>query len=189
MKYTQKELAQLYEDHHPRVWKAALTRLKNYHNAEDVVQDSFRKLAEEDSDKLRGRELNWLLLVTKNASYHIHIKANRITEIFDHKDTRDNDQFMDCNQHKTTKDIEFAADQSPLEHLVSKETKNTELLWLYSALENLPEDSQEVMRLRYFEELDYNQIAEKLNITAFRGSYIVYKTLHKLRKEYLKHGH
>jgi len=188
MKYTKKEIAQLYNDHQPRVLKAALSRLKNYHNAEDVVQETFKKLAEEDATKLKDRELHWLLLVAKNACYHVHLRANRITEMFDHRDTKDNDQFMDCTQHKTTKDLEFAADQSPLEALINKETKNTGLLWLYTALENLPEDTQEVIRLRYFEELDYNQIAEKLNITALRGSYLVYKTLHKLRKEYLKHG-
>jgi RNA polymerase sigma factor (sigma-70 family) len=189
MKYTEAEIAQLYKEHQPRVWKAALTRLKNYHNAEDVVHETFKKLREEDSSKTRGRELNWLLLVAKNACYHVHVKSNRFIAMFDHSDAKDHNQFMDCQQHKNTKDFEFAADKSPLESLAAKEKKDTELLWLYGALENLPEDLQEIIRLRYFEELNYNQIAEKLNITALRGSYLVFKTLHKLRKEYLKHGH
>lgn len=71
-------LASLYEETKSAVFGFALSLLKNTHDAEDVLQDTYVRIySYADTYKPSGNPMAWILEITKNISYMLLRKKSR----------------------------------------------------------------------------------------------------------------
>ena len=114
-------------------------------DAEDVVQEAYLRAIKHFATFKGGNARPWLLRIVRN-TYYTWIRRNRLTESIDPFDDDD--------------DI-FISDAPNPEMLLLKESDRQTVR---RALRELPKDFLEVIVLREFEELSYQQIADVVQI-------------------------
>ena len=163
---TTEEFEVIYKRYTPRLKGLAKKFLYRDALAEECVQDVFRKLLkQEDFDKLReeDRLRAWLFIVCKNAALNIKRKENRFVE--------------------EKEDESLSEDPNPFENLDKKECykKASSLI-----KEILSTDQQKAIKLRYFSDLDYKQIAKKMKTTTGNVGHMLSVGLAKVRSKLSK---
>ena len=116
-----------------------LSLVKDSEIAQDIVQDSFLKLWEQDQAHLSGRETEWLFTVCRNKAYDVLRKKER-------KHIHDSDLLLEIA------DSSLSAEQKIEEH---EQTQRIEAL-----IGNLTDTQKEVMKLKFQEGLSYKQISQ-----------------------------
>lgn len=130
------------------VYGFLLKRIRNEHEAEDITIEAFAKAF----DKIDTFDENysfstWVIAISKN----IQIDRSRKKNSLIHSKTTD----------ASKKHIQQIPDHSPTAEDTLIREQNLEQLLLY--IKQLKPDYQEVIHLRYFQEMRYNEIAEILN--------------------------
>jgi RNA polymerase sigma-70 factor (ECF subfamily) len=118
---------------------------RNERDAEDIVQEAYLRAIKHFATFQGGNARPWLLTIVRN-TYYTWLRHNRITEAIDPLDDE--------------------------EHVLISEAPNPEMLLLQEsdkqivrqALRKLPTQFLEVIVLREFEELSYQQIADLVQI-------------------------
>ncbi|RZS67134.1 RNA polymerase sigma-70 factor (ECF subfamily) [Pseudobacter ginsenosidimutans] len=132
---------ELYQRYQPGLFFQAYALLQNQQEAEDIVTDSFMKLWNARAQfNSAGAAVNWMRIATRNACLDL-LKHRKIV------------------QHSLN-EIAGQAD---------KEWYHEDLLGellqeIHTAVEQLPEKSREVFRLRYIDGLKNEEIAGQLGI-------------------------
>jgi RNA polymerase sigma-70 factor (ECF subfamily) len=136
------------------VYTTAVRLLGNEAQAEDISQDVFLK-AFEHWDNLQTSETagGWLKTVTTNLSIN-HLQRYRKRWRFFSELTRRNDD--DGEQ-----EVEFAAPDNFLDSLGQADRR----AWVERALAKLPEHQRVPLVLFHFEELPYDEIARRLDVS------------------------
>jgi len=140
-----------------KLFRFAVTMLKNRESAEDVVQDAFLKLwgKREGLNEIENIEA-WCIRVVKNLCLdHFKSKHNKIRK----EEPNENLQLHFVTPYKET---EISDTYSQLEKVI----------------EALPEQQQMIFKLRDIQEYSYKEIAEILEIDIN----IVKVNLHRARK-------
>jgi RNA polymerase sigma factor (sigma-70 family) len=134
------------------IYALALSKLHNFHDAEDVTQNVFIKAFQKLHTLRRWDSfLSWLCSITYNlCSKHIRSKVRR----------PDGDFIEDQNPA----DLDTSYVNSYRNALVS-ESLNEMNEAISKALESLPENYQQVITLHYFNNMDSVQIAKFLGIS------------------------
>jgi len=129
------------------VYGFQLKRVRNEHEAEDITIETFAKAF----DKIDTFDDNytfptWLLTISKN----IQIDRTRKKNASIYKNTTDtsNEQVQKIIDHSPTAEDKLIRDQNLAE--------------LLRYIKLLKPHYQEVINLRYFQEMSYNEISEKL---------------------------
>lgn len=129
------------------VYGFQLKRIRNEHDAEDITIETFAKAF----DKIDTFDDNyifstWLLTISKN----IQIDRTRKKNASIYKNTTDtsNEQVQKIIDHSPTPEDKLIRDQNLAE--------------LLRYIKLLKPHYQEVINLRYFQEMSYNEISEKL---------------------------
>src|SRR5262245_20793755 len=107
-------------------------RLTGRSVAHEIVQETFLRLWKEDRRKLEGRVVEWLYTVCRN-------------------------QAIDCRRreaHRTR-----AAADIPIEAVRTPEEQTDQRQSMLALLCHLTEDEQEVLRLKFQEDLSYKEIS------------------------------
>ena len=130
----------------------------DYEEANDLTQETFFS-AFRNYDKFRGESkvFTWLYQIARN------LCINRIRQRDRQRSLRIEslDQPRDANdEDSTTREIADIS-QSPHQKLEEKELRQRVL----AAIESLPPDYKEVILLREFQELSYNEIVEATGLT------------------------
>lgn len=133
-------------------------------SARDVVQETFLQLLKEDREKLNGYLTRWLFHVCRNRALDAHRKEQRMSVATD----------MDLQT--------LPGRAEPMERLSHEET-NSRLLNL---LDGLPANQQEVIRLKFQNELKYREIAEITGLSVSHVGVLLHAGLKRLR-ELMKH--
>src|ERR1051325_1487669 len=116
------------------------TRILGDHDrARDVVQETFVKLQQENRTELDHAPAKWLFTVCRNGALNLCRKEKRMTYL---------DQEL-----LETRESEQAA---PSEYLEAKEASG----FMLRILETLPPRQQEVLQLKFQNDLSYQQISE-----------------------------
>ena len=160
-------LNQLYTENHRKLFVYSNGIVKDIQLANDVVQECFIRLHKQDYEKWKDRLVPWLFTVCRNLSIKFLNKKNRFVEIFE----TDYDKIDESRS---------ASEQMDLDH-------QKKLLKKY--MRKLTKRQRDVLKLRFFKDLNYNQCAEKLKTTTGNIGFHQTTAIQNLRKMMDKHLH
>jgi RNA polymerase sigma factor (sigma-70 family) len=131
--------------------------------ARDVVQETFIKLQNENRAQLDHAPAKWLFTVCRNGALNICRKEKRMTYL-DHEllETRQSDQ------------------PAPSEKLEAKEASG----FLLRILGSLPPRQQEVLQLKFQNDLSYQEISEITELSVSNVGVMIHNALKTLRHRY-----
>ena len=130
-------LADLYEQYGPRLYRYALLILADAAGAEDVVQDAFCRLAEALRRQAGVATLPYLTTIVRNECYS-RLRSRRRSPM---------------------------VVAEPLLEPAAPDANNDERLLLDKALRALPPEQREVVYLKVYEGLTFNEIGERCGIS------------------------
>jgi len=163
MKPTQEELVKRYIKlvyYYTKRW------VSHREDIDDMVQETYKKaLMHYDTFtyKSENQLKSWLLLICRNTIFDAH-KLKKITVPFDDEKETANEQ---------------QDEESWLETAIRKEN----ITQIKNLLQQLNEIDSDIIRLRYFEELSFKEIAAILQSSEAVAKMRCYRTLAKMRKE------
>ena len=152
---------ELYNFFYPRVYNFIYARVKNIADADDVASMTFMKMNEhlEEFNAEKAAFSTWLFRIAQNTLIDFVRRKNRLNEA----------QWEEFAEAKSDR-------EEPEERMIRKEG-NAELL---KALDTLNERERRVIELKYWSDMDNEEIAEVLNITNANVRVILHRTLKKL---------
>jgi RNA polymerase sigma factor (sigma-70 family) len=131
--------------------------------ARDVVQETFVKLQTENREQLDDAPAKWLFTVCRNGALNICRKEKRMT-------------YLDQELLETR-----ASEQpAPYEKLEAQEASG----FLLKILGTLPPRQQEVLQLKFQNDLSYQEISEITKLSVSNVGVIIHNALKTLRQRY-----
>ncbi len=146
---------QLFRTHGRGVANYVFARVGDAEQAEEITSRVFLKVAAH-IDRLRGEPTPWLWAIVKN-------------ELARH--------FRDGRRHEPVSDALPSADEPPDDQLARKQSGDK----LRAALAHLPEPQQQIVFLKFFENLGNQEIAAVTGMTPSNVGVTVHRTLKQLR--------
>lgn len=140
----QKSFISLFEHFAPRIKAMMLKSGADEALADDLVQDVMMKIWRK-ADQFVGRKGSaaaWVFTIARNA---------RIDKL----------RRKNAQPYKDIDDIEIAGDQEDVEELTARREYAERI---HQALEQLPEEQREIVRLAYIADVPHTAIAQKLNL-------------------------
>jgi RNA polymerase sigma-70 factor (ECF subfamily) len=131
--------------------------------ARDVVQETFVKLQYENRTELDHAPAKWLFTVCRNGALNICRKEKRMTYL--------DQELLETHQSEQP---------APYENLEAKETRG----FLLRILGTLPPRQQEVLQLKFQNDLSYQQISEITELSVTNVGVIIHNALKTLRQRY-----
>lgn len=133
--------------------------------ARDVVQETFVKLQQASRTELDHAPAKWLFTVCRNGALNICRKEKRMT-------------YLDQELLETRESEQLA----PSENLEAKERSN----FLLRILETLPPRQQELLQLKFQNDLSYQEISEITELSVSNVGVLIHNALKTLRQRYGK---
>lgn len=130
--------------------------------ARDVVQDTFLKLYLADPDRVRENLKAWLYAVCRNRAFDILRKENRMVY-------SDNGQPMDWIDALQSVPEEGNDDEEVLKHI-------------WDVMGQLPQNQNEVIRLKFQHGLSYKEIATSTGLSVTNVGFLLHTGIKHLRK-------
>jgi RNA polymerase sigma-70 factor (ECF subfamily) len=131
------------------------------HRACDVVQDTFLKLCRQPPEKLAGHVRPWLFAVCRNRAMDVLKKENRMTTV-------SRQQTLD--QASCQGDPTAAIERQEAVRLA------------VTVLESLPDNQQEVIRLKVQNGLSYREISEVTGLSVSNVGFLLHRGIMTLRE-------
>ncbi|MBN8209186.1 RNA polymerase sigma factor SigX [Bacillus sp. NTK071] len=156
----------LYEHYHTNLFQFIFYMVKNRAVAEELVQEVYiNVLRSYQNYEERSNEKTWLLAIARNVAIDYLRTHNRRTSRWLSK--------FDFNKQQTE-------DNTPLpdEILIQKE----EVQGVYKCLKECTLDQQQVLILRYIQELSINETAEILNWSVSKVKTTQHRAIKALRE-------
>lgn len=173
----EKALSILIERHQKEIFTYIFYKLMDETLANDVFQDTFMKIIitlKEGRYKEEGKFVLWAKRIAHNLiidHYRLKAKHNKVSET-----SYDNEDF-------SIFDLISGQEENIEEQLISRQIKDD----LMKMLKFLPENQQEVVKLRFFDGLSFKEIAEQtetsINTTLGRVRYALIN-LRKIMQEH-----
>tara|TARA_B110000285_G_scaffold54532_1_gene62102 strand:+ start:187 stop:696 length:510 start_codon:yes stop_codon:yes gene_type:complete len=165
--YTQalneRSLNDLFQNHWTEVYSFAKSKTRNHHQAEDLTCETFIKafLKFETYDPSQKFK-NWIFTICKNTFLDtLRKQGNAVTYLEDQL-------YFEVNDTKP----------SPVDLLILKEN----YLNLLNKIGQLNNSDQDIINLFYLEDLSYEQITERLDISYANARTKLNRAKHKLRE-------
>ena len=134
--------------------------LRDGDRARDVVQETFCRLCRQDPAAVRDYLAEWLYTVCRNLAMDVLRKERRVMPVS-----------SDTLEHRAAATSEPSA---PVE-------MRDELGTVLAAMEDLPHNQREVVRLKFQQELSYKQIAAVTGLSIGNVGYLLHTALNTLR--------
>ena len=150
----------MVQQHESGLISYAFCFVKNIEVARDLVQDTFLKLWQQDTTKLKSYPKAWMFYVCRNHCLDYLKKEKPMVSV------------------SKTSDINFAVESKAGHRLETQQSNNQ----LYSQISKLDQKHQEVLRLKFQNEMSYKQIAK---VTGHSISYVgvlLHEGIRTLRK-------
>ncbi|MDW8296171.1 MAG: sigma-70 family RNA polymerase sigma factor [Raineya sp.] len=148
----------LMKRYNKALYYVILKIVRNVDDAEDITVETFVK-AFQSLDKFRFEHpfSSWLFRIGTNHCIDFIRRKKRIEII-------SIDQFMKQTDEKNSDKDEFNDVIDEAQNIEANSIKNQQIEVLRLLINKLPTNYRKVLTLRYFEDMDYQQIAEELNI-------------------------
>lgn len=154
----------LYDRHAGLVYGLALKTLGNAQEAEDLTQDIFLKLVKSTAyDSRRGSLRTFLAILTRSRA------LDRV---------RSRNTALSFLERWRSGSSQETISQSPFEHVFQKEQSQE----VQTALAQLSDSEQQILRLAYYDGLSQSEIAEQLNMPLGTVKTRTRRSLLKLRQ-------
>ena len=140
----------------------AFSILRDLERARDVVQDTFLRLCGQKPEKLKGREAPWLFRVCRNRSLDVVRKENPMEAMSDPQEDA---------LPSREKNPDEAAAQSDHARLLPR------------FLKTLSKNQQEVIRLKFQQQLSYREIAHCTQLSESNVGYLLHTGIKALREQ------
>jgi RNA polymerase sigma factor (sigma-70 family) len=129
--------------------------------AQDIVQETFLRLCSQDRAAIEARLNVWLFSVCRNHALEVRRKQSRMTEF--------------------TKPMaeSVPASNAPVGHRLENRESLAEVM---TALSKLPENQQEVIRLKFEHGLSYREISEITKLTVTNVGFMIHTGLKRIRE-------
>ncbi len=150
----------LVDTHAADLTRYAASILRDHDAAKDVVQDVFFRLWSEAREKVEGHERPWLFRVCRNRALDLYRKGGRMQPMND-----------------------VIADQTPVDSpdpqgQAELHDSHARILQLMQAL---PENQQEVVRLKFQNGMSYKEIAAVTDLTVTNVGFLLHSAIQTLR--------
>ena len=155
----------LVAEHQTPLIRYARSLLGDEHLARDVVQDAFLKLCQQSPDDLVGHEAAWLFRVCHHLALNRQRKDRRMTT--SSETVRAVSANADPNHQDPSDQLSAAEDQQRISKLIN----------------DLPEQQQQVIRLKFHSGLKYRQISEATGLSESNVGFLLHTALQTLRKK------
>lgn len=150
------------DQHEDALTRYALHLTGDLERARDVVQDTFLRLCSQKPSRVRDHLAQWLFTVCRNRALDVLRKDNRMS---------------------TTFEVELATQPAsgpgPSRLLEKKE----ELSRVLGILETLPANQQEVIRLKFQNDLTYREIGHVTALSVSNVGFLIHTGLQTVRRK------
>jgi RNA polymerase sigma-70 factor (ECF subfamily) len=155
----ERDLEEAFNEWHEPLYRYTYLRLRNREATEDLVQEVFVKAWKyrESFDSEKSSLKNWLFVIT----------TNTIRDFFRKNDKRQT--------------VELSDDLASSEDLAGEMAVDDEVSTVFSQLKKLNEREQELILLRYREDLSVQDIAKALNLNYSATKVAIHRALKKLQ--------
>lgn len=146
------------EEQYDNIYRYCYMKLKHRQTAEDITQETFLRFLEDHTYREMGKRMAYLYTIARN---------------------------LCMDSFRKRKDIPLDEDTAQSETLMQKDMTNS-IVWnvaLREALKKLSPDEEELIFLRYVNELPIQQISSILGISRFAVYRRTKECLSKLREE------
>ena len=157
------KLMSVMKAHESRLIRYAIRFLKDESRARDVVQETFLRLWKEDFSSIEDHLLPWLFKVCRNQALDLLKREKKIVS-FSREGLR------------TGGDASPAA--SALAMRVDKDASH-----VLTILETLPANQQEVIQLKFQNDLSYKEIAEITGFSVSNVGFLIHTGIKKIRSQ------
>jgi RNA polymerase sigma-70 factor (ECF subfamily) len=130
--------------------------------ARDVVQDTFLRLCSARRSKVEDHLAEWLYTVCRNRALDVRRKEGRMTPL--------TDTLMETRQ----------TDDPPPSKTAEKQEAAGRVLEL---LKKLPENQREVVRLKFQNDLSYQEISRVTRLSVSNVGFLIHTALKTIRRE------
>lgn len=157
-------LLELYRRHADSLFRAAVLRLGDRQLAEEVLQDTYLALwnRAELFDPSQGSLLTWLSAIARNRAVDMHRRAGRRPPAVLLSALLPGDQAENASLEDALRATAGARDGA-----LSEPEQWLDGAWLRAevvrALDGIPEQERQVIRMAYYEELSQSEIATRLD--------------------------
>jgi RNA polymerase sigma-70 factor (ECF subfamily) len=160
----------LYDDLRPSlVTYTTKILLGDRDRAHDVVQEAFCRLHKQKYEALSNHVKPWLFNVCRNLAFKTLYKNRRL--VFKESENID--------------EIQPSLFPSPLEILLWTEKKDVELRLLQAALETLKPRARRIIKLKFYDNLKYQEIAEIEKMTVGNVGFAINDAVSRIRAAYV----
>lgn len=153
-------IEEFIKNHQKDLYRFAYSYVKNSNDALDIVQDSvYKALKNSDSLKEQGKVKTWLFTIIRNTSFTFLKGKNKEVSLSVVKEKSE-------------------------EEKISKAEK----IYLKDLIRSLDSESRELITLRFYEDLQFNEMAEVLRININTVKTRFYKVMDQIKENYERSG-
>ncbi|MDA1015220.1 MAG: sigma-70 family RNA polymerase sigma factor [Planctomycetota bacterium] len=134
----------------------------NLERAQDVVQETFLRLCREDPAELDGHLAEWLYAVCRNKALDVRRKESRMSAIADET-------------------LERTQSEAPQPDDIAE--RNESVSQVLELLSQLPDNQQEVVRLKFQGGLKYREISEVTGHSVTNVGFLIHRGVSALREK------
>ncbi len=156
----------LVDCHAASLTRYAISITGNIESARDVVQETFLRLCREEREKIQNYITPWLFKVCRSRALDYHRKEGRMTPLQDSSLAR-----------------ETSLDPTPS---IAAEKKESSKL-VHKALDTLPSNQREVIRLKFQNGLSYKEISDVTELSVSNVGFLLHSAIKSIRKELGSH--
>jgi RNA polymerase sigma-70 factor (ECF subfamily) len=163
MRITEQEFSEVYKKYRKALVRRARGLLKDNDNADDLVQELFKSLLKhEEYEKIKDNLSSWLMTICLYNSISFARKKNTRSRIY--------------TEYGFTLS-KYATEINAFEYSCLLERKRL----LHEAIAGLTQLQQEILILRYFEDMSYIDIAKKYNKKVSAVSTMLARTIKNIK--------
>jgi RNA polymerase sigma-70 factor (ECF subfamily) len=173
-------------DHHHGAWirravdqfegplvRYAARLLGDVDRARDVVQDTFLRLVREEPQSLDGHLRQWLFTVCRRRALDVRQKESRMNALTDALGR--GISAAECPSHNGD-----GADRTDDPAAIAERSETAAAV--LAEVAKLPERQQEIVRLKFQDNLSYREIAAVTGLTATNVGYLLHTAMTALRR-------
>ncbi len=152
-----------FSEHQAALVRYAMRLLGDRERARDVVQDTYARLLAQREQEIDGHVVEWLYTVCRRRAYDVLRKENRLKS------------FEEGEVERVRSD-----EPRPGRALETGETMER----LLRLINTLPENQQEVIRLKFQNGFSYKEISRITDLSVSNVGFLIHTAVQKLRREW-----